>query len=117
VQLKNVKFAIITQPFSIEFFTAVKIDTAVFWVMTYRLVEADHEMIRGCGVFGAVRGTGVYRQDNSTAVGRSVTLFYNYTQTKNVKAFWLAGRGEWTVKMLLGWVVASNHLPVHVPHS
>jgi hypothetical protein len=44
-------------------------------------------MTLGCGVFGAVRGTGVYRQDNWTDIGRSVTLFYNYTQTKNIKAF------------------------------
>jgi len=73
--------------------------------------------IRGCGVFDAVWGTGVYRQDNWTAIGRSITLFYNYTQTNNIKAFWLAGRGECTVKMLLGWVVASHHLLVHVPHS
>lgn len=78
----------------------MKADIAVFWVLMYRLVGTDHEMIRRCGVFGAVRGTGVYRQDNWTAIGRSVTLSDNYTQTKNIKAFWLAGRGECTVKML-----------------
>jgi len=72
---------------SVEFFTVVKTDIAIFWVMTYRLVGTDHEMIHGCGVFGTVRGTGVYRQDNWTAIGRSVTLFYNYTQTKNIIAF------------------------------
>jgi len=65
----------------------VKIDIAVFWAMTYRLVGTDHEMIQECGVFGAVRETGAYRQDNWTAIGRSVTLFDNYTQTKNVKVF------------------------------
>ena len=30
MQLKNVTFSIITHPLSVEFFTAVKIDTAVF---------------------------------------------------------------------------------------
>ena len=72
---------------SVEFFTALKTDIAVFWVMTYRLVGTDHKMMQGCSEFGTVHGTGVYRQDNWTAVGRSVTLFYNYTQTKNIKAF------------------------------
>jgi len=92
VQLKNVKFSIITHPLSVEFFTAVKNDTAVFWVMTYRLVGTDHDMIRGCGVFGAVRGTGVYRQDNSTAIGRSVTRSTTTHRLKTLKHFdWQEG--------------------------
>jgi hypothetical protein len=62
---------------SCEFLTAVKILIDVFWVMAlYCFVRTDHEMIRWSGVSGAVRGSGGYRQDNWTAIGRSDRLFY-----------------------------------------